>query len=718
MAEELLLDGDSEKVTPDKALVAKANVSPELFNLASELDDERCKAIAAKVIEDWRTDEASRTDWLAMKAKWLELYYQRDKTIPPFKGASQESLPLLTEACNQFQARAFKALFPGRQFVSGMVVGKPDAALTQRADRVGKFMSWQLGVLDRPYKRNKNALLLSAAIHGSVFTKTYYDPLRRKNVVRNVRAEDLVIPYGVGPRLMSEVERVTETIWTSVNETRRLTQIGFFVCPAVEAQGHEIEGRPTTTATNTATGTQPTSLENSGRAFLLEQHLNLDLDGDGITEPYIAVVDVEAEKLMRLAIRYEVDEAGAPTNGKEPVEYYTHYQFFPNPEGFYGLGLGFILMAPNLAVNKLLRLMIDSAVLATAGNMSGVISDQVALEKGEFELELGKFKKVNASAEEIAKGIWSPKFPGPNAALATAITWMVNEARKLSTVTDVVSGDVDKVLQPTTMLEMVEQSSQVFSSVQEFIMESWTDELMKLYRLNHKYLREDMWITVTGANGPEAVRIGRADFGPDLLVLPMADPRMTTQKQKQQQAQAIWQLALSNPFTANNPEAVMRAHQEVLKAAGVEDVDRFTPPPPPPGPDPEMQALELKKEEIGAKIQGKEKEIQLKLVEGKQKMQLSAAESQQKMATDRAEFQHKAQMAQQEHGLEMQKTAMQARVETAQMQQQGAIQAAGAKQDLVHKEQAHKQSLKQGEEKNKAAIAAQKAKAAAKPKAK
>lgn len=571
------LSGDSEKVKTDKAISGGLETTPELINLARDLDDETKDSIAALVLEEYQRDETSRLDWLSMHAKWLKLYYQRDTAInPPWQGSSEEGIPLLTEACNQFQSRAYKSFFPNRFPVTAIPVGKFESATLERADRVGKYMSWQLMVKDRQYKRDKAALLLGAGIHGSCFTKTYYDPLLRKNCVRNVRAEDLVVNHGIGPRRMDEIERKTEIIYMSVNQSRVYTQVGFFIQPAEAYIG--TDARPTTETNQRAEGTARPLVEEDGTARVLEQHRLLDLDGDGIAEPYIAWVCEQSRKLLRLAIRYEADQMGVPTSGKIPVEYYTHYQFLPNPEGFYGLGLGFLLEKPNSGINKLLRQFIDAATLANAGNMSGFISSNLATNKGDMKIELGKFTKVEASSEDIQKGIKILNFTGPSPALAEAIQLLMSESKRLSTVTDVVTGDVDKVLQPTTVATLVDQSLQMFTSVQEFLLESWNDELLKLYKLNAKYLSDEEYAAIVGGqSGFMQIQVGREDFLPDLRVIPVADPRSGSMQQRQQKAQMLYQFATTNPLIMQNPLALLEVSKRFLQAMEVEDIDRILP---------------------------------------------------------------------------------------------------------------------------------------------
>ena len=89
---------------------------PELVNIAKSLEDDELKKIAEACYENFRIDEESRSEWMVMHASWIDQFYQREKQVnPPWPGASEESLPILTEACNQFNARTYKAFFPNRK---------------------------------------------------------------------------------------------------------------------------------------------------------------------------------------------------------------------------------------------------------------------------------------------------------------------------------------------------------------------------------------------------------------------------------------------------------------------------------------------------------------------------------------------------------------------------------------------------------------------------
>jgi chaperonin GroES len=529
-----------------------------------------------------------------MHAQWIRLYFQKDQPVnPPWQGSSSESMPIVTEACNQFHARAFKALFPNRSVIKAIPVGNIRQRDLDRAERVAKHLSFQLLVRDKTYKKRKDALLLGVAVHGSVFTQTYFDPLKRVNCTENVRAVDFVVPYGVGPRELEDIDRKSKIVYKSVNETRILAAAGYFLAPAVPyEQGESTEYDQ---AVDEIEGTTDAQRDKRYWCKLIEQHRLLDLDGDGIEEPYIVTVDCETRKVLRISIRYETDELGNPLGGswydlKRPVEYFDHWMFLPNPDGFYGLGMGHLVGNINTAVNKLLRQTIDAGTLAN--QQTGFIDSSVGIQGGETEMSMGKFKKING-AGRLADHIMPLVFPGPNTALMQIQELLMARGDRLATVTEALTGQMDKVQQPTVVLSLVEQGLEVFSTVYERLIIAWESELDKHFKLNRKYMPETEYVTVMDLPGLETFQIGKADYADDMQIKPVADPKMATEQQKLTRAMAEWQFLSTNPLVLQSPFHFYKASERYLKSIEVQNINEVLPQPAVPGrvDDPMMENM-------------------------------------------------------------------------------------------------------------------------------
>jgi len=610
--------GDNEKIRRKKRQALNAL----LVNIADSLSEQERESIAQVCLEDFRSDMESRTEWDAMHADWVAVYNQQDAPINrPWPNSSDESLGLLTEACNSFQSRAYKAFFASRMPVAAISTNPSVPGSSERAKRVSQFLQWSLFFKDQTYKEDKSAMLLRVAVHGSDFTKTYFDPVMNKIVTRAVRAEDLYVPYHIGPINIEDVHRKTELIHINLNEGRIRASEGYFLVPpepmmigALRSPIQEQNDRDNAT-------------QSEDMAQIIEQHCHLDLDGDGIAEPYKIWIDVTSEKLLRIEVRYEVDQTGRPLNGRLPIEEYTHYRFLVNPDGFYGYGLGFLLGKTNIAVNKLLRQFIDATTLSIHGNMSGFISEALNISKGPVKIELGSLKTVSASTDDIQKGIKTLSFPAPPPTLMQAIAQLETRAQRIGATTDAAAGDINKVFQPTTMQTMVEQSLVMFTSVQEFLLHSWSKELNKIYRLHGIYFRGIESFISVSPEGPEEMVVSDQDFMDDMLIMPVADPRMMNQQSRLQKAQFLFDFATKNPLVANNPEVLLAVSRRLLEEMEIDGIDSILPRSvdqlPEPAPDPKAMAEQ-------AKVQVEQQKLQLEAQSAQQQLQIEA----QKMQVD------------------------------------------------------------------------------------
>ena len=554
--------------------------------------EELLNTIGVEVCGHYRRDLESRQEWDKMHAEWLRMYFQTDRPInPPWQESSSESLPILSEANTQFTARAYKAIFPTGNLLTGLPIGKVDAHARSRGKRIGTHMRWQLLHKMKSYKRNKKRMLKSVALHGSFFTKTYYDPVHKMNRVDNIRGVDIVVPYGTGPRDVEDLTRWTHRIPMTVERSMLLERVGYLTEKIEPYKGSGLQ-KDQDTAHDEAVGLSESAYE-EGMGLVFEQFAYFDIDEDGYPEPYTITVDANTKKVLRVQIGWETDEAGNPVNKfgmpvaknspdyLAPVNCLTHYVYMENPDGFYGLGQGHLLAQLNASVNKLTRQFVDSSTLAVVGNHSGFVSDQIAGPTGGvLEMVLGKFKKVSATAEEMAKGIYQFNFPGPNQSIIEAIQLLLGRADRLGSATEAITGQTEKVMQPTTVMALIEQGLQVFSDVYDGILESWTQELNILYRLNYKHMDPVEYFGVLDIPGEEEqMHAGREDYTPDFQVRPVADPKSATSQQRLQRGQMEYGILMQNPLVMNSPMHIYNATRTFLETIEAEDIDARLPNP-------------------------------------------------------------------------------------------------------------------------------------------
>ena len=300
-------------------------------NIANEFNQDELSSLGSQCYDLFQDDDESRSEWKERHQDYLEVYHQLDSYEVSFRESDDSRIPLLTESCLGFQARAYKALFPQRSFVATTSMEDITPEEVERSERVAKWMNYQLNFRQRRYKRDKKRMLLAAALMGNDFTKTYWCPMLNIPKVERVRAQDFVVSQGKGPRELEDIRRKTQIIYMDINRARQLHRAGFFTqLPEID-QNNDYTGMQQVEAD--AEGINYNVVQDSTMVKILEQHTWYDLDGDGIEEPVIFWIDDNSKKVLRVSARFNVND-----ENKTPIEYYTYYSFIDNPDGFWCFG--------------------------------------------------------------------------------------------------------------------------------------------------------------------------------------------------------------------------------------------------------------------------------------------------------------------------------------------------------------------------------------------
>jgi len=267
-------------------------------NLADLLKDEELKDIGRRVRESYETDEQSRRKWKIRNEDATELALQITKAkTTPWPNAANVKFPLLTIAALQFASRAYPALVKAPDLVKFRVQGRDqDGQKAARAGRISAHMSYQLLEQDEAWEEDQDKAFLALPILGCLFKKSYYDPVLGHNVSKLVLPKDLAVHYYA--KSIEEAARKTEIFELYTNEVRERELRGIF-----KEQDYGPPETPTEKPEDSRQGlTAPLDDKDTPRTFL-EQHLFLDLDGDGYKEPYVVTIEKATEKVARIVAR-------------------------------------------------------------------------------------------------------------------------------------------------------------------------------------------------------------------------------------------------------------------------------------------------------------------------------------------------------------------------------------------------------------------------------
>lgn len=620
------LDEEVIELSPLDKLMALAGKTGD-FSEAIPLDE--LATLGTKVVEDYERDKADRREWekIAKEALALAAQEQENKEKNyPWKGASNVRYPLLTTAALQFNARAYPSIVKGDEAVSCKVVGQdrgrpqlgqdgqpvmavkgPDGqqipippgappppegmpvepmwavkpgAKAERAQRVAEYMNTVLFYRMEDWESDTDSLLMQLPIIGCAFRKVWYCPERRQQKAALVSALRVFVPEGARscettPRLTEEIPDVYPG---AINEKMRS---GYYREVVLETQADN-EDNP---------------------RLLLEQHRMMDLDEDGLDEPYVVTVDHATQRVLRIEANFAPENIRTSEDGRvlgiDKGRYYIKYDFFPHPEGkFYGIGLGHLLKQLGDIIDKSINQIVDAASAQNAGG--GFIGSGVRLQArgggSTVRFAPGEYKTVDVPGNALRENIVERTLPNVSPVTFQVLDMILGAAQEISGAKDVLTGDASNTGQVGTTLALIEQGLQVFNAVYKRIFRALKAEFALIFANLSKFGGQE-----AAADYAEVMDDPQADFArdfnsKDLDIRPVSDPSSVTRMQRMARAQFLMGTA---QFPGANPVAILK---RVYEAADVENPEELIMPPQAPQPNPKDVAAaglnEAKAQEI------------------------------------------------------------------------------------------------------------------------
>jgi chaperonin GroES len=637
-------DGDSDSIGEPKLVPERGEQKPlledwhaELFarwimakNIADELDDATISKLASQAKREYELDDNSRADWKSKYVDWLKFAMQviEAKTYP-WPGSSNVIFPLITTAALQFNARAYPAIVVGRNVVKGAVVGDDKGvaevdpqtnqpavdpqtnqphwiiqpgALQQRADRIGRHMSWQLLEEMPEWEEQTDRLLMMIPIVGCMFRKTYRDVAGGRNMSETVDAMRVCVNYKAksfetAPRISEEIDVYPWDIETNV-------RAGLWLDHGAGGYGHNIDAGD----------------DEQAPVTFIEQHRRFDLDGDGYDEPIIVTFARDSGKLARISVGFDEEGVEANDIGEvqkiEPIRYYTKFGFVPSPDGgVYDVGFGHFLYPLNAAINTSINQLFDAGHLQIAGG--GFLGSGSGINSGAIRFMMGEFKPVAVPGKTLRENLVQLDMPGPNAVLLSLLQYLVEAAREVASIKDILTGDIPGANVPGILgLAVIQQGLKVFNAIFKRVHRSLKAEYGKLFRLNRLYMPGRAGYQI----GSEYFAITRQDYEEGAAVQPVSDPDMVTDVQ--QMAQANFLLTFKDDPMVDQLELRRRA----MTAASITEIDKLLAAKPPPNAEltQALAQLELDKKlvdlrELELKIRAAHQEADQDIRRGKMK---------------------------------------------------------------------------------------------------
>lgn len=652
-------------------------------NLAEGMDEDTLNKIGEQVRRGFDQDVQTRSEWEVEYEKWIDLAKQvRTNKTYPWPGASNVKYPLLSTAAMQFAARAYPSLVPsnGEVVKTGVIGEDPDAAKYEKAERVSKFMSYQVMHEMDGWEEDMDKMLMMLPVVGTLFKKTFYDKASDKIVSKVILPKNLVVNYWT--KNLEECERISEIIFMSPRLLKERQNQKLFL---------DIDlGDP-----RLPENADDVTIDKTTPYELVEQHTFLDLEETGYALPYIVTFERYSGKVLRIVARFDVD--GIELDDKKkivkavPIQMYTKFGFVPSPDGsFYDIGFGVLLGPLNESVNTLINQLVDAGSLSNL--QSGFIGKGLRMRQGDQRFQPGEWKPVNATGDDLRKQIVPLPAKEPSDVLFQLMGTLITSGKELASVAEIFVGKMPGQNTPaTTTMASIEQGMKVFTAVYKRIYRALGQEFKKIFHLNKLYLDPQTYVAVLDES------VGPDDFDETVYdVCPGADPTSISQTEKLLKAQGLMEsLQLFGPImnpievakrvfdAQEQPNAHLLFSQEVLATGQV----------PPPPPDPKLLAIQ-------AKAQADQAKTAMDLQAKQMQMELDARDKTLQMQMDQQEHAQKMEM-------ERESTMMKAASEIQMANIFAATERMKGQQQLQQGEQAHQQKMSQ--EKDKLALQKQKA---------
>lgn len=492
-------------------------------NISELLEDQELSDISRKIISDYEEDVDSRAEWHILITKALQIAKQvQNSKNEPWPNASNVQLPLMTQGSIDFASRVFPEIIKSGNVVKSVIIGKDeDGKKRDRALRVSKYMTYDLIHRTDEWEDDMDKLLHVLPIFGTVFKKTYFDPIKERTVSELCNSFKIVLNNNVAS--LESARRVTHVINLDKNDIIERIRVGIFrdinLDKLYEADTSELEDEQTS-------------------VVLLEQHCYVDLDGDGYKEPYIVTLHQASGQILRIVNRFKRIKRNnkGEIRSIEPKLYFTDYHFIKSMDGgFYSIGLAALLYPLNNVANTLVNQLIDAGTLNNS--QSGILGRGIRMKGGELKFRMGEYKVVDAApGTKLADNVYQFPTKEPSPTLFQLLGLVLEMSKDLISATDIMQGKQPAQNAPaTTVLTLVEQGLKIFNSITKRLYRSLRKELRKIYE-NHSVFLKDLEYTKI-LDEDASVKDDFALEGIDIL--PIADPGMSSDAQRLAKAQAL-----------------------------------------------------------------------------------------------------------------------------------------------------------------------------------
>lgn len=593
-------------------------------------------SLAQEILDGVDADLASRKGWIDNFTDGLDLLgltieESRDSKQGP---ASKIGHPLLLGAVVKAQSAASAELMPSRGPCKVTTRDGDDAGEDEIAQALERDMNWYLTTGAPEYYPDTDRALFGLMFSGNCFRKVYEHPVRRRPVSDAIAVEDLIVSEAATD--LDTAVRVTHRAEMSRSEVKRMQWMGVWrdamlpnPMPSMDAADRKKDE---------ITGTSPMGYRPQDIPFTIyETTIDLILADYGLEDPlppddlpvsYAVTIDKDSRQILDIRRRWK---DGDPEYQRKSQ--YVHYGMIP-ALGFLCLGHLHLLGNQTKALRAIWRILVTAGMYSNAP--AGIRAKNTRTSTNEINPMPGEWVDLDIGVmNRVQDAFMALPYKDPSAVFIQLADMIGKESGQLSSAADVPMGDSRVDVPVGTILAMIEQATQMASSIHKRLYRAQARELQLLKECFAEN-PESLW----KLNKKPARQWQAAEEFADIDLVPASDPNVPSQIHRIMLASAMVMMASQNPDIYDR----VTVHERAWKSIGVNDAESFlhqpTPQPGPPGaapPDPligqaKMLEAQARLQKVQADLQDMQRKAATEAVESRQQDALHAMDHQARAA--------------------------------------------------------------------------------------
>lgn len=549
---------ESDEASPDEN-------SDFYANLAETLDQFTLTTLASELVDLIELDQKAREE----RDKQQEEGIRRTglgNDAPggaTFSGASKIVHPVLAEGCVDFSARVIKELFPSNGPVKTKIVGEGDKDTLEKARKKRDFLNFYLIERMPEYRSEKETLLTQLPLGGSQYEKYWFDGKRIR--MEFVPIDKVLLPFFANS--FYAANRITHIKEQNAEQIAEYVESGFYT-DVFGLSDQQVEETGSQKATDKIEGKTPDGYNEDGVRIIYEVSCNWDIEGDGV-KPYVVHIDGPSDKICGVYRNWKETDAEATR-----LDWWVEDKFIPW-RGAYGIGLLHLIGSLSAALTGALRALLDSAHINNSPTAIKLKGGRTSGQNVSLDMTAVTEIEAPTGTDDIRKIMMPVPFNPPSTVLFQLLEWITNQAKGVVATAEEKIADAGSSMPVGTALALIEQGSQVFSSIHARLHDAQRRALKIICRLIADY--------------PEHVLADLGRFGlvpEDFLdsddVAPVSDPNIFSETQRFAQMQSAMQLAAGDAQDPSMPWNKIALRRRMLELLRLEGIDELLPMPPDP----------------------------------------------------------------------------------------------------------------------------------------